>query len=825
MAKSFFKPRHNETNFVLSVCMTATKMLVVVILLIMISGIGLLLGVAKAWIETTPELDLNVFNSQAQTSFIYDKYGTLITEFTGTENRIYVSLDEVPQNLIDAVIAIEDARFFEHNGVDVKRIVGAFVQNLMNNSMQGGSTITQQLVKLTMLSSEQTYKRKLQEAYLALQLEEQVSKERILEEYLNTIYLGGSVYGIKAAALDYFGKDLVELSLRECAMLARMIRNPTRYNPRRCYYTLNNPEQCEDGADYVLEQMLAQEYITQAEYDRAMAERLSVLRTSSTSEMYDNAWFVEYAIYDVVTKMLRMENLEDTSANRSMMEQRLRTGGYHIYTTLDPGVQQAVQHTVSTWNKYPSTRYEADAVYRASMGGGEYKDVNQPQTAVTITDWSTGAIVAIIGGRDEPTQRKQLNRAYQMDMPVGSSIKPLSVYGPAIDLGYSPATPVLNLPVEIEEWDSEKGYPSNYGGSSWNGVETLRRAMTKSHNYATAQALFEYVTINNSVAYLKKLGVGAERIDATGFGLALGSSGITPLEMAAAFGAVANSGVYLEPYAFTEVRYSDNRTVYLRASDLQIRQRAFKESTAWLLVDMLEDCVSSSGTGSQARFDGMTVAGKTGTNSDARGVFFAGMTGYYSCAVWIGHDNYRPLASDATGGSYAAPLWAAVMSAAYDAAGITANREINTRSAEEVGLEKASVCAVSGLKPTDACRNDIDGYEVVRDYFLDGTQPTIECNMHRAVTLCTQSHLLPGPYCYSTEVYGILYAPEGHPLRLADDASLVHKYFTYASASRDALQIDTCSTCVPYTVPSYGDGYYYGDSYYGGDGSYDSGGY
>ena len=609
MAKSFFKPRHNDNNFVLAVGMTAAKMLLFVVLLLMVSGGGLLLGVAKAWIETAPELDLSVFNSQAQTSFIYDKYGTLVTEFSGTENRINVTLDEVPQNLIDAVIAVEDARFYEHNGVDVKRIVGAFVQNLLNNSMQGGSTITTQLIKLTMLSSEQTYKRKLQEAYLALQLEEQVSKEQILQEYLNTIFMGGSVYGVKAAALDYFGKDLVELSLRECAMLARMIRSPNNYNPRRCYYTLNTPEKCEDGADYVLGLMLAQGYITQAEYSQAMSERLTVMPTSSTGEMYDHAYFVEYAIYDVVTKMLRQENLEDNSANRNAMENRLRTGGYHIYTTLDPAVQQAVQDTLSTWDKYPETRYETDAAYQASLGGGEYKEVVQPQAAVAITDWRTGALVAIVGGRDEPTQKWELNRAYQMDMPVGSSLKPLSVYGPAIDLGYSPATPVLNLPIPIDGWVSERGYPNNYGGGGWTGVESMRRAMTKSHNYSTAQTLFEYVTIDNSVAYLKRLGVSDERIDATGSGLALGSSGVTPLEMAAAFGAVANSGVYLEPYAFTEVRYADNQTVYLRATDLQVSRQAFKESTAWLLVDMLEDCVSSSGTGSRARFGNMTVAG------------------------------------------------------------------------------------------------------------------------------------------------------------------------------------------------------------------------
>ena len=803
MAKSFFKPRHNDNNFVLAVGMTAAKMLLFVVLLLMVSGGGLLLGVAKAWIETAPELDLSVFNSQAQTSFIYDKYGTLVTEFSGTENRINVTLDEVPQNLIDAVIAVEDARFYEHNGVDVKRIVGAFVQNLLNNSMQGGSTITQQLIKLTMLSSEQTYKRKLQEAYLALQLEEQVSKEQILQEYLNTIFMGGSVYGVKAAALDYFGKDLVELSLRECAMLARMIRSPNNYNPRRCYYTLNTPEKCEDGADYVLELMLEQGYITQAEYDQAMSERLTVMPTSSTGEMYDHAYFVEYAIYDVVTKMLRQENLEDNATNRNAMENRLRTGGYHIYTTLDPAVQQAVQDTLSNWDKYPETRYETDAAYQASLGGGEYKEVVQPQAAVAITDWRTGALVAIVGGRDEPTQKWELNRAYQMDMPVGSSLKPLSVYGPAIDLGYSPATPVLNLPIPIDGWVSERGYPNNYGGGGWTGVESMRRAMTKSHNYATAQALFEYVTIDNSVAYLKRLGVSDERIDATGSGLALGSSGVTPLEMAAAFGAVANSGVYLEPYAFTEVRYADNQTVYLRATDLQISRQAFKESTAWLLVDMLEDCVSSSGTGSRARFGNMTVAGKTGTNSDARGVFFAGMTGYYSCALWIGHDNYRPLASDATGGSFAAPLWAAAMEAAHTSAGYTEDRPIVTKSAEEVGLVRCTVCSVSGMLATDACRNDIDGYGTTTDYFLAGTEPTTQCNMHRAVTLCSQSHMLPGPNCYATEIYGIVYAPEGHPLRMAESASTVHRYFTYATNSREEPSIPTCDQCTGYYYPPY----------------------
>ena len=266
---SLFKPRTQDPNFLFSVVMTTAKMLFFVVLIIGVSGSGLLLGVAKAWIETAPALDLTAFDSTAKTSFIYDKYGELITDFKGTENRVDVSLDEVPEMLQNAVIAIEDARFETHNGVDIKRIMGAFVTNLLNGSMQGGSTITQQLIKQTMLTSDQTYKRKLQEAYLALQLENVVSKDTILEEYLNVIYLGGSNYGVKVAAEDYFGKELNELTLRECAMLAGLIRNPYGYNPRLNYYSRNTPEKTDDRTDYVLKQMLQQEMITQEQYDQA----------------------------------------------------------------------------------------------------------------------------------------------------------------------------------------------------------------------------------------------------------------------------------------------------------------------------------------------------------------------------------------------------------------------------------------------------------------------------------------------------------------------------------------------------------------------------
>lgn len=794
---SFFKARQKEQNFLLSVIMMTIRMLFFVVLMTALIGTGVLAGVGKAWIETAPELDLSFMHSQAQNSYLYDKYGNLIAEYRGTENRIYASLSEMPENLIDAVIATEDARFYDHNGVDLKRILGSLVANL-RGSNQGGSTITQQLVRNTLLTTEQTLKRKAQEAYLAIQMTKQLSKEEVLEEYLNTIFMGGSNYGMKVAALDYFGKELYQLSLRECACLAAMIQSPNSRNPRRCYYVTNTPENIENRVDWVLGRMQQLGYITDEEYNEAMSQTLQASvqekSTLAANTMYDHAYYVEYAIYDVVTKMLRMENLEDTSTNRALMERKLRTGGYHIYTSLDPELQDAVQQVITDWNKYPSTRYSSDAEYRSSLGNGEYLTVVQPQAACAVMDWSTGELVAIIGGRQEPVQKKLMSRAYQMEMPVGSSIKPLAVYAPAFDLGYSPGTPVLNLPIPINGWVSENGYPSNYGGSGFNGVETLRNAMMKSHNTSTAQALYSYVGIENSVNYLLRLGVDPDHIMATGSGLALGSSGLSVIELTAGFGALANLGTYLEPYAFTRVLNADG-TTYMDISSVQIRRDVFKPSTAWMTVDILKQCVSSKGTGNRANFGDFTVAGKTGTNSNNIGVTFAGMTGYYSAAVWIGSDNYKPLVTNATGGTYAAPLWAAVMSKVHSVKDITIDRDIIDRSPGSLGLVQAEACGVSGMKPTKACENDANDYEITRDYYLAGTEPSISCNMHRAVTICSKSKKRATSSCTSKKTLGVIYVPQGHPLRMAENLEDIHEYFRGASYDEEYSNIGRCKSC------------------------------
>jgi len=793
---AIFKPRESERNFLIAVVMMTAKMLFFSILLIGLCLSGVVGGVGKAWIDTCPELDIAAIGSQSLTSFIYDKNGNLVTEFKGSENRIYVDFEEIPQQLINAVISIEDARFYEHHGVDIKRIGGALVNNLAGGNLQGASTITCQLVKLTLLNADQNYKRKAQEAYLALQVEEALSKEEILEAYLNVIYLGGANYGIKIAAQDYFGKELDELTLRECACLAAIIRNPYRYNPRRNYYVYETSELIDKRTNYVLDEMLDQQLITQAQYDAAYAEQLHVLESSTASSdaMYDNAYYVEYSIYDVVTKMLRVEGLEDNSANRSSMETKLRNGGYIIYTSLDPEVQSAVQDTITNWSRYPAMRHANDSSTQSSLGGGEYLTVVQPQAAAAVINWHTGELVAVVGGRSEPVQKKQLNRAYQLEMPVGSSLKPLAVYGPAYDMGYSPGTPVLNLPVEIKNWNSQNGYPNNFSGSSFTGVESMRTAINKSHNTSTAHVLMDYVGIENSVTYLLKLGIDPDHILATGAGLALGSSGASVIELATAYGAIANKGQYQEAYAFTQVLNPDG-TVYIDVNEVQEKRQVFKESTAYQLVDCLIDCCGPEGTGSSAQFGGLTVAGKTGTNSNNIGVTFAGMTGYYAGAVWIGSDYYKPLDSNATGSSAAAPLWAAIMERVHTLTGATVDRSIISGTAADHGLYAATVCGVSGMLPTEACENDVNAYPLLTDYYTAESLPNAYCNMHRAVTVCHRSGLVATKDCRSKSVVGIIYIPEGHPLRNASDMDIVQSYFYGSSTSEYSAGIGYCMQC------------------------------
>lgn len=690
--------------------------------------------IVKSYIDEAPPLDLSKIEEQSETSFFYDINGNPITEYFGYENRIWASIDEIPEKLENAFIAIEDKRFWDHKGIDFRRLVGAVINNLTGGRLQGASTITQQLVKTLYLSPEQTYKRKIQEAYLSIKLERQYSKEEILEAYLNTINLGEGNYGVKAAAMDYFGKEnLDDLTLKECAILAAVPKSPTRYNPRKNY---NESQQnlTEERAQLVLAEMLESGFITQEEYEAAKQEKVTINKEATRFKMYDMAHFVEYALYEVRDELIKIKGWNDDEEGRQKAEEYIYSNGLKIYTTVDPQVQKAVEETLYNWDKYPSTANEEDAV---TVSGDT--SLPQPQAAAVVLDYRTGQLRAIVGGRTAPTKKRELNRATSPVM-VGSTIKPIAVYGPALENGKSPASIYHNIPVTIQGWDAKQKFPKNYGGGGYTGPTTMRHGLVRSLNVVAAQTLTYDVGFEESRNYLGQLGINIDRVSANGSSLALGTTSITPVEMTAAFGAIANGGVYIEPISVLKVVDRDGNVIIDRTQN-QVKRRVFKESTAWLLTDMMIDAIKG-GTGKNAKIEGITVAGKTGTNSDHKGVTFAGFTPYYAGFVWIGHDEGKPLSNKAQGGTHAAPLWQAFMARIHQEKGLT-DKAIIDKTPEELGLVRKSVCKISGNLAGPNCPSK----DVVTDWFTAESVPKKTCTRHGVIQICAASGKFPNDYC------------------------------------------------------------------------------
>lgn len=741
-------PRSKDRSFILETFFSTIKVMLLLLVLGGVAVFGLVMGVAKAYIDTTPELDISQLTRSARTSFIYDRNGNLITTFAGMEYRDWADIEEIPDMLKNAVISVEDVRFYKHGGVDYKRLFSAVINTLRNADTHGGSTITQQLIKNKILSNEQSYKRKIQEAYLSLEVETILSKDDILEAYLNNVFLGDSNYGVKTAAKDYFGKELKELSIRECAMLAGMVQKPYETDPRANTYKRsyadgrNKMDITDTRTNVVIECMYEAGFITLEQKEQALGEQVYILEKSEKKQLYDMPYFVEYAIYDVITHILSDREMLDTKANRAAIENELRTGGYGIYLTVDTDMQHIVEDTLMNWDEYPSLADPSAAVKIKSNADGTTLEVRQPQAAAVIIDQHNGELLAVVGGRDMPTRRKQWNLAYQSAMEVGSSIKPLAVYGPALDMGEAPASIIHNLPSPIVGWNTETGFP-NIGDEKYIGPITVRRGLVSSLNVAAARLLMYKVTPSVSAKYLEALGVDPSRINADGSGLALGTSGITPIEMAGAYGAIANEGTYIEPISFIRV-VDDNGKTVLRGSESQKTRQVFRPSSAYMLVDMMTNAVKS-GTGTKAKIDNITVAGKTGTNSDYRSVYFAGITPYCTAVVWVGHEDYsQKLKNGSTGGKYAAPLWQSFMSRILEG---YIDKPIIDESPVSLGLVKRTVCSVSGKLATEACYQDPNGHVPVTDWFEQTNVPQESCDMHIMSNICTQSGQIATSYC------------------------------------------------------------------------------
>jgi len=527
-------------------------------------------GAVKSIIDNAPPLDLAKIEDQSQTTFIYDQDGNLITEYFGLENRVWATLDEIPDMLQKAFIAIEDKRFEKHKGIDPIRIAGAFINNLKGGHTQGGSTITQQLVKTLYLTPEKSYTRKIQEVYLAMKLEREFSKEQILEAYLNTINFEEGNYGVKAAAKDYFGKELDELTLKEMAVLAGLVKNPSAYNPRRNYHGSEDRRHItEERAELVLKSMLENGFITDQQYEEAKSEELQVVKEATRLKLYDMAPFIEYAIYEVRDAIIKLKGWENDKEGRQKADEFIYNNGLKIYTTLDRNIQRIVEDTVYNWEDYPQLQGEDDSA------------LPQPQATAVVMD-NNGHIKALVGGRAAPTNKRELNRA-MTPLMMGSTIKPISVYGPALEEGASPATIYHNIPVKIEGWDAKQDFPKNYGGGSYSGPTTMREGLRRSLNIVAAQTLTYDVGFETSKTYLEGLGVDPSHIQVNGSGLALGTSAITPVELAGAYSAIANGGVYNEPISVLKVVDKDGNILIDRTQN-RVQRKIFSERTSWMLI-------------------------------------------------------------------------------------------------------------------------------------------------------------------------------------------------------------------------------------------------
>jgi penicillin-binding protein 1A len=738
---SIFKERKKNPNFYVGVVLKTINILFLACFVVASIGFGILWGIAKAYIETTPTLNTEKIANQSETTFLYDANGDFLAAYIGAENREWAASDEIPEMLKNAFIAVEDVRFNYHNGIDIKRLMGAAVSNFMNESVQGGSTITQQLVKNTMLSFDRTYKRKIQEAFLAIQLEQEYTKDEILVSYLNTIDLGGGNYGVKAASKDYFNKDLDELSIKECAIIAGTTQNPYAHNPRRAVYGSGSMERVKNRLELVLNRMYEASFITKQERDLALTEQMQVIEESTVHSMYNMPYFVEYTISEVITKLLESRNMKtDDAANRNAVELEIRNNGYKIYTTVDPDIQRKVEDSLKNWDKYPKTAKSSDSIVTSKGSNGTIFETIQPQAASVVLDHTNGQIKAIVGGRNNPDVKKAMNRVTS-NMPVGSSIKPIGVYAPAIDKGLSPATIIPNIPVPIDGWNTSAGYPAT--SESTFGPVSLRKGLVKSINIVAARTLLDHVGIQDSRDYLINMGVNPKHINEDPAGLSMGTSGITPIEMAVAFGCIANGGEYISPISFTLVLDKDDNVVF-DATKSQERRQAIKPSTAYILADMLQDAVNY-GTGKNAKISGINVGGKTGTNQESRGIYFTGITPYYSSALWVGHDNYKPLKSNAYASSYAAPLWKDYMTKVHD--GLD-NKAIIEESAQSLGLTRMTVCPVSGKISTDYCSNDLSARELITDWFVVNNISNEVCDIHQPTTqICAASNKFINAYC------------------------------------------------------------------------------
>lgn len=652
----------------------------------------------------------------------------------GVENRIWVDFSQMPKALWQAAVAIEDQRFFEHKGVDWMRTAHATL-NMFTGSQEtfGGSTITQQLLKNMTGDNKGTVNRKVREIFRALEFEKNYDKWQILELYLNTIALGKSCYGVQTAAEFYFGKDVSELSVAECASLIAITNNPSLYGPMSTVVVTNPETGAKKTArqlnkqrqETILKEMWEQGYIkTEAEYKAAVAEELQFTDGATSAEELVNAaataggknrvnsWFVEQVFKDVTADLAEKMDISDEAA-RSL----LYNGGYHIYTTLDPKIQEIAESVYEDRSNLDLTSRKGQKI----------------QSGITIIEPSTGNIVAMVGAIG-PKEGNLLWNFAVGKRQVGSSMKPLTAYAPAIDAGVvTPATTFDNYPIRML---NSSPWPKN-SPNKYTGFTSVEEGIRRSINTIAVQSL-EAVGITESFAFATEklnLSLVADDMNLSSLGLGGLTYGLNTVEMAAAYAAFANVGVYNSPRMYVKVTDANGNVVLENNTE---SHAAMKESTAYLMNNMLQKAASS-GTGASANFGGMAIAGKTGTTSENYDRYFVGYTPYYSAAVWTGYETPEKIIY--SNGNPAITLWKKVMKA------IHADLPEKSFTKPASGLVRVTVCADSGLLCSDACHADIRGDRARTFYVAAGTEPTEVCTLHAMRDYCTEGKCLASEFC------------------------------------------------------------------------------
>lgn len=809
------------------IALTCFKVVLIAIVGIGICGVSAGIGIFRGILASTDPVRLDDIIASGQATIVYDCAGNEIDQYVSTNsNRIDVSMDEVPRHLGQAFVAIEDERFYQHNGIDVKSILRSGYQFIKTggDETQGASTITQQLLKnvvFTDWTSEgnnmiKKIKRKIREQYLALEITKHFTKDEVLLRYMNAINLGQNTLGIEAASQRYFGKSCSDLTLSESTVIACITQNPSRYNPIR------HPEENARRRKDCLDNMLDLEFITKEEYDEAIAdtdavyERIGLHDIDYRVSTATNGSYFSDAVYEQVKEdLVNIAGYSEANA-----EYLMSSGGLRIESTMDPDIQAIADAEFSNPENFPDNvkwylnyaltirlndnetknfskenmmswfkengnkkfnlifssqdeANEAIATYRTAMltelGVADNEDnyeesismTAQPQAAMVIEDQSTGYIVAIVGGRGIKEGRRTLNRATSAVRSPGSTFKVLSSFAPALDsCGMSLATVYYDAPFNYADGRPVSNWYTGYKYSNCSIRYAIEQSLNiiavKNQTVVTPQLGYSYLQNFGFTTLTDGVEINGKIFSDVNQTMALGglTYGVTPYELNAAYASIANQGVYVQPKLYTRVTDADGNVILDNTNPET--HKVIKDTTAFLLTDAMVDVVEI-GTGRRVKFNGMAIAGKTGTSTDSKDVWFAGFTPYYTCTVWTGYDNSIGMSKAEE--AISKDLWRSVMQRVHE-------NLPNENFSMPNDIVQVQVCSQSGKLPIPGLC-DTNPANLKNEYFVKGNEPIDSCDVHYQGDICMYDNL---PACYDCP---FKYINGTTVLPLIEDASLI----------------------------------------------------